>query len=60
MGFLEHGIILSQIILTYKYGTILYLVFIVIAWVCYLATNIAFVIVHYKQVALKDRTYMNW
>ena len=60
MGFLEHGIILSQIILTYKYGTINYLIFIVIAWVCFVATNIAFAIVHYKQVALKDRTYMNW
>lgn len=60
MGFLEHGIILSQIVLTYKYGTINYLIFIVIAYVCFVATNITFIIVHYKQVAMKDRTYMNW
>ena len=60
MGILEHGILLSQIVLTFQYGTINYAIFIIIAWVCFVATNIVFWVLHYRRITLKDGRYNNW
>ena len=60
MGFLEHGILLSQIILTAQFGTWHYMIFVVIAWLCFVASNVAFLILHFKKVSMKDRMYNNW
>ena len=60
MGFLEHGILLSQIILTAKYGTWHYMIFIVAAWLVFCGTNIAFFILFLKNVVKRDRVFRNW
>jgi len=60
MTFLEHGILLSQIILTAKYGTYMFMIFIVPAYLCFLAANIAWVFVFRKEIIQKDIFYKNW
>ena len=60
MGLLEHGALLSQIILTFRYGTFRYSIFIILAWVFFLAANIVFAVLHHKRIAKKDRLYSNW
>jgi len=60
MGLLEHGCILSQMILNFKYGTWRYGVFLMLAWFCYVAANIAFSFMHYFKIGKKDRLYNNW
>lgn len=60
MGLLEHGCILSQMILNFKYGTWRYGIFIMLAWLVYVASNIAFALVHYHTIGKKDRLYNNW
>ena len=60
MGFLEHGILLSQIILTGKYGTAAYMVFIIIAWLIYVATNVVFFFMFMKQIVKEDQSFRSW
>ena len=60
MGLLEHGVILSQLLLNFKYGTWRYGVLIILAEGCYVLTNIVFAVLHYKRVTKKDRLYNNW
>lgn len=60
MGFLEHGIILSQLILNFKYGTWRYGAFIMIAYAVWFVHNIVFMVLHYKRVTKKDKLYNNW
>lgn len=50
MGFLEHGILLSQIILTAKYGTWHYMIFIVIAYIIFNAINITYYFFFMKKI----------
>ena len=60
MGVLEHGILISEMILNFKFGTWRYGIFIILAWLCFVATNITFVVMHHKQVAKKDLQYRRW
>lgn len=60
MGILEHGCLLSQIILNFRYGTYMYGAVIILAWLAFCVTNIVFVFMHYRKVTLKDRLYKNW
>ena len=60
MGLLEHGCLLSQIILNFQYGKALYAAIFIITWLCFVAANIVFVVFHYKKITLKDRMYANW
>ena len=60
MGLLEHGILLSQIILNFRYGTFRYSIFIILAWCFFCAANVTFVVLHYRRVTEKDRLYKNW
>ena len=60
MGLLEHGVLLSQIILNFKYGTFRYAVFLIFAWVSFVITNIVFSVCHYKKISKRDRAYSNW
>ena len=60
MGLLEHGCLLSQIILNFQWGKALYGVIVILAWMCFVATNIVFFILHYRRITLKDRLYSNW
>ena len=60
MGLLEHGCLISQIILNFKYGTWLYGAVLIFAWVSFVATNITFAILHYKRISSKDRMYATW
>ena len=50
MGFLEHGILLSQIILTAKYGTWHYMIFIMIAYIVFNAINITYYFFFMKKI----------
>ena len=60
MGILEHGCLLSQIILNLQYGTWLYGAVLIFAWISFVATNITFVCLHYKRITKKDRMYSTW
>ena len=60
MGLLEHGAILSQLILNFKYGTWRYGVLLMLAEGFYVLGNLSFAVVHYKKVSKKDRLYNNW
>lgn len=60
MGLLEHGCLLSQIILNFRWGPVIYGVIVVLAWIFFVAANVTFVILHYRRVTLKDRMYSNW
>ena len=60
MALLEHGCLLSQMILNFRFGTWKYGVFIILAWLAFVATNVAFVFIHYKKISKKDRLYNNW
>lgn len=60
MGYLEQGILLSQIILTGKYGTSGFMAFIMIAWLIYNGTNVAFIFLFIKRIVRKDKKFRNW
>ena len=60
MALLEHGCLLSQLILNFRFGTWKYGAFILLAWLAFVATNVAFVFIHYKKITKKDRLYNNW
>ena len=60
MGLLEHGVLISEMVLNFRFGTWRYGIFIIGAWLCYVATNIAFVIMHYRKVTKRDKQYRAW
>ena len=60
MGILEHGCIISQIILNFKFGTWRYGAFLILAYAAFLATNISFVYCHKNKIVQKDRLYKSW
>jgi NADH:ubiquinone oxidoreductase subunit 6 (subunit J) len=60
MGLLVHGCLLSQVILNFKYGTAFYGLFAIIAYLCYVAANIVYTVMHVKKISNKDRLYSNW
>ena len=60
MGLLEQGCLLSQIILNFKFGSILYSIVLIFAWISFNATNIVFVILHLKRIGKVDRMYATW
>jgi len=60
MGILVHGCLLSQVVLNFKYGTSFYGMFIIIAYLSFLAANIIYTVMHVKKISNKDRLYSNW
>ena len=37
-----------------------YGIIVILAWLCFVAANIVFIILHYRRITLKDRMYSNW
>jgi hypothetical protein len=60
MGIIEHIVLFTQVILTIKYATWKYFACSLFVWLAYVASNIIFVVRHYKLVATQDRKYMGW
>ena len=60
MGIVEHVAYVTQIILTFKWGTWFFNVFIIILWLFYVAVNIFFQIRFRQEVINKDKFYSMW
>ena len=60
MGIVEHVALVTQIILTFKFGTWRYAIFIILFWALYVIVNIAFVIKFRNEVVKKDKMYAMW
>lgn len=60
MGLVEFGSLLTQIIMTFKFGTWKFGVAIILAWVFYLVANPVFAYFFKKRIANVDKQYMRW
>ena len=60
MGLLEHGCLLSQLILNFRFGTWLYGAVLILAYIAFVTANIVFAVLHYRRISTKDRLYAGW
>lgn len=60
MGLIEHVGLITQLILTFDYGTWRYASTVGVFWFFYVAGNIGFYIYHLKVIAQEDRLYGKW
>ena len=60
MGLLEHGCLLSQLILNFRFGTWLYGIVLILAYISFVAANIVFAVLHYRRISTQDKQYAYW
>ena len=60
MGVVEHIALITQIVLTFAFGTWKWAVPIILFWVAYVLCNILFQIRWYQEVVGKDKYYKMW
>jgi hypothetical protein len=60
MGFIENFSLLTQIVMTFKFGTFKYAISIIIAYILYLLGNSSFSIIYRLKIAKVDSAFQRW